>query len=242
MTCLGSWKLTIQVVSYVVCTLSALGSLLIVLSYFCFKTLRSKTRLLLVNISIMDFGVGCSNLVGIAVGYERHIVNVNATDPVLDSGAERLCLAQAFFADWCTHASIIWTILLSVYIYLLITHSESLFTKYALTAFYPIGYGLPLILSLWFLNTGRLGYTPYNFAGWCSIVGDSASEVYVTFIGYDLWIYLTFILVPVLSLSVHCNIREKVGLHAYIICKACACTEFIYPVFDFSLHNPRKLD
>ena len=41
-----------------------------------------------------------------------------------------------------------------------------------------------------------------------------ARHIYVEVISYDLWVYLMFILVPVLSISVHFQIRSEVSLHA----------------------------
>ena len=207
----SSELLSVRVTSIVVCALSILGSLLIILSYVCFKTLRSNVRLVLVNLSIMDFGVGCANLFGIVYDYDTHLVN--GSDQ-LSYNAEQVCLAQAFFAIWCTHASIIWTILLSAYLYLLIAHQRSLYTKYAFLSFFALGYGVPLMSALWLLCTKRLGYSPLDSGGWCTITATDINgknpNIYVTAVGYDLWIYLSFVLVPMFCLAVHLRIRDKV--------------------------------
>ncbi len=61
----------VRVVVGITCTLSIIGSLLIILSYLCFRDLRSRARLILVHISIMDCGVGLSNLIGAWVYFDR---------------------------------------------------------------------------------------------------------------------------------------------------------------------------
>ena len=203
----------VHFISIVVCVLSMLGSLLIILSYIVFKkTLRSGVRLILVHISIMDFGVGFANLFGIVYGYESHLSNTNSSSQLTGS-ALYVCNTQAFFAIWCTYASIIWTILLSVYLYLLIAHQHSLFTRHAFLPFYVLGYGGPLILIVWLYCTNRIGYAPFDTAGWCGVTFTNYKgqepKLYVTALGYDLWIYLSFVLVPVLCVAVHLRIERR---------------------------------
>ena len=205
----------VQDTSIVVCVLSIIGSLLIIFSYIVFKSIRSNIRFLLVNLSLMDFGVGCANLVGILYDYESHLRNSSdQSSRILTDSAQRVCQAQAFFADWCTHSSIIWTILLSAYLYLLVAYQRSTYTTYVFLSFYFFGYGVPLISSLWLLLTHRLGYAPYNSAGWCTVqltdISGRNPNIYLTAMSYDLWIYLSFVLVPVFCLAVHLRIRDKV--------------------------------
>eukprot|EP00731_Ephydatia_muelleri_P008620 Em0004g958a len=162
----------------------------------------------------MDFGVGCANLVGILYDYESHLRNSSdQSSRILTDSAQRMCQAQAFLADWCTHSSIIWTILLPAYLYLLVTYQRSTHTKYVFLSFYFFGYGVPLISSLWLLLTHRLGYAPYNSAGWCTVqvtdISGRNPNIYLTAMSYDLWIYLSFVLVPVFCLAVHLRIRDK---------------------------------
>ena len=54
------------------CSLSALGSLLILLSYVCFKQLRSRPREILMHIAIMDLGVSLANLIGDVVYFDQY--------------------------------------------------------------------------------------------------------------------------------------------------------------------------
>lgn len=214
----------IRIVVMVTCGLSMLGSLFIILSYVLFRTLRSRARQILLHISVMDFGVAAVNLIGAAAYFDRyfsrpdclgtdihahpHICPVNAT-------IKNLCTAQAFFAAYFTYSSVLWTIALSLYLYFLIVHHGTKRAKYILLFSYFFCYLMPALLSLWLVFTGRLGYAPYNSGGWCTLIlkdpWTGKPNVYVTVIGYDLWIYLAFILVPVLSISVHLYIRQEVS-------------------------------
>lgn len=231
-----------------VCLLSVIGSLLIIFSYVFFKSLRSRARLILVHLSIADLGVGLANLVGNFIYFDRfyftanevpiHNQTVNVSlfseDSDLDMpcvsfhqpsniAIRQLCVSQAFIAHYFTHASILWTISLAVFLYFLIVHNTTKLANYSLTLSYPLCYLLPLLVCIWLVVTDRFGYSPAN-TGWCSILIVNAEtdkpDIYAAAFGYDLWIYLGMILVPILYLAVQLYIREKVSyntsLYVYV--------------------------
>ena len=210
----------------VTCGLSLVGSLLIMLSYVCFRSLRTRARLILVHISIMDFGVAASNLIGAAVYFDRFYQNPTCFDegnvsisvephicPVT-SAIHGLCVAQAFCAHFFTNGSILWTLGLSVYLYLLIVQHETQKAKRALYFCYFACYLAPMALTIWMLLSGRLGYSPYNSGGWCSIISNNPDNnhvnMFTTILAYDLWICLAIVLISTLSVSVHFYIRNQV--------------------------------
>ena len=55
----------------VTCFLSVIGSLVIICSYAFFKSLRNRSRLILVHLSVVDLGVGITNLIGNLVYFDR---------------------------------------------------------------------------------------------------------------------------------------------------------------------------
>lgn len=213
------------------CCLSIIGTLLIIISYACFKSLRSRARLVLVHLSLMDFGVSVANLVGNLIyfdGYyidripasENHEKVTNSVCEVYhlpDSIAiQRLCTAQALLAHYFTYSSVLWTINLAVFIYFIIVHHRSsYYSKVSLRISYFFCYGIPILLCLWLLCTHRLGYSPHNGL-WCSIVFDKpgglGKDTFAAFFSYDLWIYLAFIVVPIFFVAVNLFIRDKVCL------------------------------
>lgn len=213
-------QIGVRIAVWITCSLSMLGALLIIFSYVCFKSMRSKAREILVHISIMDFLVAASNLTGAAVNFDKFYSCTKLTDSCSSypTSVDYWCKTQAFFAIYCTLGSVLWTISLSVYLYFFIVHHGTKKAKYSLYFSYFFCYLLPLVLTVWLLLTGKLGYSPYQSAGWCGpIFTDPATgiqHVYVEVISYDLWVYLTFILVPVLSISVHFYIRSEVSLNA----------------------------
>ena len=215
---------SVRVVTGITCILSMLGAVLIILSYIMIKELRTKAREILVNLSLMDFMVAAANFTGVVANFdnylvdETHIVYSNWTYNIVHN----LCLTQASFAVYGTVSSILWTIAIAVYIYLMIMYDRAPVARKATYAFYVICYGIPLITTLWFALTRKLGYSPYGGSGWCSLVvkdqQTGKDQPLVAVFGNDIWIYLTIILVPVLFLSIHFYLRSEVVSFCHYWC------------------------
>lgn len=237
-------NLSVRIIVFVTCSLSMLGALLIVLSFACCKDLRSRGRQILVNISIMDFGVAASNLSGAAVYFDQffqqqtcincttypsvivtpsHCHNGHQTTPYdtvmcpKSATIMYLCLAQACFSAYFTYGSILWTNSLCLYLYFRIVHNGTKISQYCLYISYIFCYTMPLLLTLWLALTGRLGYSPYESSGWCSILlmhpETKKRDIYASVFGYNLWIIVTFIFIPILSCAVHMNVKTTVSFN-----------------------------
>lgn len=200
--------------------LSVVGSLLIALSYICFKDLRTKVREILMHIAFMDLGVGISNLVGIGVNfgnYYRKCPDFQDSHCINSTWIYDLCLVQGSLAHYSTLGSILWTISLSMYLYILISQKGTREARLLVRFAYFFCYLMPVGIVLWQRYTGRIGYTPYESTGWCGTIsvrpnrsGGEKRDVYASIFSYNLWICLTFILIPVLSIAAHLYIRDEV--------------------------------
>ena len=238
-------ELWVRGVSMASCALSIVGSLLIIASFLCFKELRSLGRQILVNISAMDLGVAIANLVGAAVYFDAHyhlesqqncttkyvpVLSAPNVDDIPDiaikggvmcpesAAIDGLCISQAFFSCYFTYASILWTNTLSCYLYFRIVHSGTNLASYLLHFSYVFCYVFPVILCVWLVMANKLGYSPYESSGWCSIImkdpiDPSRKDVFVSIFGYNLWIMLSFVLIPLLSLSVYFYVRNEVSVN-----------------------------
>ena len=195
----------LRVVAGLTCALSLFGSLLILLSYACFKQLRSRPREILMHISVMDLGVSLANLIGDVVFFGQYyhvsapaVTDINSTLQYLTTQSDTnlassqtsraeftanpsyidgFCRAQAFFAAYFTMGSIFWTVFLGLYIYLFLLYNKSnpKLPIKTLVASYFFNYSVPLLLSLWLVFTHRLGYTPYNASRWCTLIVNDPS-------------------------------------------------------------------
>ena len=208
---------TLRTVVGVSCSLSILGSLLIILSYILFKKRRTRAREILLHISLMDLGVALANLIGLSVYFDQyyasHLIDKSHEVPTYIDG---LCRTQAFFAAYCTYGSILWTIALAGFLYFLIIHHKTRIAIYFFWFSHIVCYVLPLLVSLWLVLTKRLGYSPMDSSGWCTLINRDLltrnADIFITVFGNDLWIYLAIVTIPTLYLSIRCYLANQVSI------------------------------
>jgi len=63
-------------------------------------------------------------------------------------------------------------------------------------------------------------------------------HIYVRVLGYDLWIYLTFLIVPVLSITAHLHIRDKVSMSSVYYTYTALCYS-VYCCVYYSVYCSR---
>ena len=201
----------------ITCILSMIGAFLIILSYVLIKDIRTKAREILVHLSLMDFMAAAANFTGVVVNFDDYLNTL--TDNVTTTHEyvvmNNLCKSQAFFAMYGTISSVLWTICIAIYVFLRIMLEAKSIAQKAVYVFYCICYGLPFILSVWFVVTGKLGYAPYGGSGWCSVILYNATTgerfSMRTVFANDIWIYLTIILVPLIFISLKFYLRHEVN-------------------------------
>ena len=224
----------IRVVVALVCLLSVFGSVLIILSFICFKELRSRGRQILFHISVMDLGVGLANLTGCLVYFDQYYYETLPSNCTLspysilpafpqDNSPEKmwcpqsllvrdLCVLQASLALYFTLGSIFCSNCLSVYLYFRIVHMGNKLVVHVFRFSCFLSYCLPLFVTIWLLLTGRLGFSPYESEGWCSIILENPStqerDLFASVFGYNIWIIITFIVIPLLSLAIHVHVKQ----------------------------------
>jgi len=208
-------------VSGSICILSILGSLAIILTYVLVKDIRSKARELLVHISLMDITYSTANLVGLALPYHEQLDDRNnePNTSAHHSTYYSVCKAQAFIAVYGTIGSVLWTLGLAVYLYYRIVSRDGDVTRRLCRVLYVVCYALPLYATLWLLIDDWLGY-PHNVlagAGWCSFKDDVSTIV--TFMTYDIWIWLGILILVPLYFIIHIHIKEQVCLIVCILHK-----------------------
>ena len=216
--CYRSESTSLRAVVGVTCALSMVGASLIILSYCLIPDIRTKGREILLNLSLMDFVAAASNCTGIAVDFQRYLggngdPNSNSSNSSSDSingVMNRLCMAQAVFAQYSTVSSILWTVCLAVYIYLCVMMPNKRVPLRSVLVFYLLSYGLPLIVSIWYLTTGKLGFDHIGGSGWCTVKLQPGKFI-TPFFTNDLWVYLTIFLVPVVFVALHYHLKREVS-------------------------------
>ena len=196
--------------------LSMFGALLIILSYIAIKDIRTNARFILLHLSVGDFGVGFVNLLGATIYYEKFIKKA-CCDPHSElltcETYIGLCKTQAFFASFFTIASILWTLVLAIYVYVLVIDTSRTLSNTLMRFSYFVCWGLPFVVSLWFVLTERLGNTRVGGGGWCSLRAsdrDGNISVFTVLFGSDLWVMTTFLLILILYSTTHCFLKVQV--------------------------------
>ena len=204
----------IRTVVGITCCLSIIGSLLIILSYIV-QNKRTKTREILVHISVLDLGVSLANLIGVSVYFDQYYHDVAGTFEA-SKHIDNMCKTQAFFAAFCTLGSVFWTTALAGYLYVIIFyHKEPKYSIIFVRLCYFLCYGLALAVSLWLLLRKKLGYAPYDSSGWCSLIAKDPetgeNDLLVVIFAHDLWMILSIFLIVVLCVVVRIFIANQVG-------------------------------
>lgn len=206
----------IKIIAGLTCILSMCGSSCIVLSYICYKQLRSKAREILVHLSLMDFVSSLAMLVGILMNFSAN-ANHNFSDD-LSVTFKTLCTIQGTFLVYSDLAALLWTISISIYCYLLLMLENGAVAHRSVYGCYLVCYGLPLITAVWYAATGKLGYSPNRGSGWCTLNlrEESTSREFILLFGYDFWAWVAIILLPVIAISLIVHQRLKVHAHVCV--------------------------
>ncbi|XP_062505191.1 G-protein coupled receptor 157-like isoform X2 [Corticium candelabrum] len=95
------------------------------------KDLRTTSRLLLVFLSLMDFGTALSNSIGMVAGFKETTTG---------------CQVQAAFAIFCSLSSYFWTAAIALYLYFTIVRDQQFVAKKLVKVFHVVAWGIPLII------------------------------------------------------------------------------------------------
>ena len=207
--------------------LSILGASLIIFTYLAYPELRTTLRQILLNLSIADFISATANLVGMSINF-YHYLDPRKTPYQNQSEVwQKLCLVQGGFAVFGTDSSILWTMSMALYMFVVVVLKRPEFgERLYLIGHYVFCWGLPAIITVVFGSVGWLGFEPYTTPGWCDIrttqrpSTPTSNETYTVApvaIRYSLFLYTSFILLPPMFVAIRCSLSRMVKTHNYNI-------------------------
>lgn len=183
-----------------VCVLSALGSILIISSWMFFKSIRSRSRHILVCLSVADLGVAISNATGL-----------------LGSHHPDICEWQAGAASFFGASCLLWTIALAFYLFAAVVLQWQVIKQVKIMiAFYVICWGIPVIVTSLLIGLSLLGGDPSemtSWQGWWCLLKSNISHVdsaVFIFLCSELWACLAYIVVPILYFLTRRHIHREV--------------------------------
>ena len=143
--------LSLQVIVGAVSVLSLLGSALILLTFVCFKDLRTTARHFLANLSVADSILAASHLVGLLANYRRFICSSET-----DAG-DALCAVQAAATMFATLATFAWTLAIAVYMCSIVVFRRRA-AVWSVGLSYAACWGIPAALVIGYGSAGYLGF------------------------------------------------------------------------------------
>lgn len=152
-------------VSMVSSSFSCVGSLLIVLSYWVLKELRTTAQKVITLLSVTDFLTATGYLIA---GW-NFLTHFNETDRIKCDSFRIVCEAQSFITTWSTLCSFGWTVALALHFYLTVRYcKQELISKIVIFENIVI-WSVPTVIVVVLLATHNLGYTRYATSNWCYV-------------------------------------------------------------------------
>lgn len=198
-------------VTMVSCTFSCLGSVLIVLTFFVLKDMRTGAQKIITLLAIADLISAVGYIIGSA-NYLRHR-NLPRTQ---DCGSfSQVCVGQATVTTYSSLVSFLWTVILALYFFLIIVFKRVKVASNLMIIYNIIAWGGPLAIVIPLLALGKLGYSHFAASNWCyvkdaehrALSSDIETTVIILMAG-KLWEILSYILVSVLYVVITVNISR----------------------------------
>ena len=194
---------------------SCLGSILIVVTFFALKDMRSGAQKIITFLAIADF----VSAAGYIVGSVNFLTHFNKTDHKQCQVFQDLCVAQATFTSWSSLVSFLWTAILAFYFYLIIVYRRVQVAARLMPLYHILAWGAPLFIVIPLVATGHLGYAPYAASNWCFVrdnhyadrgLKSDLDEIIIILFNGKLWEILTYVVVTVLFILISAHVA-KVG-------------------------------
>ena len=183
---------------------SCLGSILIVVTFFALKDMRSGAQKIITFLAFADF----VSAAGYIVGSSNFLTHFNKTDHKECQVFQDICVTQATFTSWFMLTSFLWTVILAFYFYLIIVYQRVAVAARFMPLYHIVAWGLPAFIVVPLMATSHLGYAPYAASNWCFVKdtgyarsGLKTNPVEIIVILFDgkLWEILTYVIITVLS-------------------------------------------
>lgn len=182
-----------QVVVLISCTLSFLGSSLIIITYIAWSDLRTTPRKLLVWLSVSDWLSAVSYAYGVG-----KVFHADAVD----------CVVQGAISTFANTSSFFWTVAIAVYLYVFIVRSNKRAADSLVLFFHLISWGVPLAITSAALCLNKIGYDASEVSvGWCWVKIEASDHVMWMLLTGKIWEFLAYVTLPVLYILIKRHIH-----------------------------------
>ena len=191
---------------------SCLGSILIVVTFFALKDMRTGAQKIITFLALADF----VSAVGYIVGSVNFVIHYNKTEHKECQVFEDICVAQATLTGWSMLTSFLWTTILAFYFYLIIVYRRVQVAARLMPLYHIVAWGFPLLIIIPVVATSHLGYAPYAASNWYFVkntnfrrgLKTNMTEFIVILFEGKLWELLTYMIISVLFILVASHIAK----------------------------------
>ena len=138
---------------------SIVGCLLIILTYWCWRDLRTTSRTILLCIAIADLTTALGYVFGSSTylhcefyGISRYHCNIDKSGLGMSSKCRStyadMCRWQSFVTTWSSVCSFFWTTILAFYLYMTIVHKLYKLVRKMMPLFHVLSWGVSLALCI----------------------------------------------------------------------------------------------
>lgn len=188
-----------QILSAISASLSIVGSVALISSYFAWKEIQTTSRKILVFISFSDLFTAAGNMFSI----------LNPT-----SLSKELCEAQSFITTTSTLCSFFWTTYLGLYLFLSVGRRHFRLAENLMLVFHITSWGIPLAIVTTALVEHKLGSDKdFVTGGWCWINSNANDKLFWMLITGKAWEIAAYTLIAVLFSTIKCHIRREIRHH-----------------------------
>jgi G protein-coupled receptor 157 len=195
-------------VAIVSCTFSCLGSVLIILTFFILKDMRTGSQKIITFLAIADL----ISAVGYIIGSANYLHHRNSTTDCGDF--IKVCEGQATVTTYSSLVSFILTVILALYFFLIMVFKRVRVASNLIILYNIIAWGGPLVVVIPLLAFKRLGYSHYAASSWCYVkdvnktLTKDAESIVVILMAGKFWEILSYIVVSVLYVVITVHIGK----------------------------------
>ncbi|XP_029910724.1 G-protein coupled receptor 157 [Myripristis murdjan] len=191
-----------QVAVLISCTLSFLGSSLIICTYIIWPDLRTTPRKLLVYLSLADWLSALSYAYGVWRVFDSDSVD---------------CVAQGAISTFANTSSFFWTVAIAIYLYVFIVRSNQRLADSLVLFFHLVSWCVPLAITVAALCLNKIGYDASEVSvGWCWVRIQAPDRVLWMLLTGKIWEFLAYLTLPVLYILIKRHIhRAHAALSEY---------------------------
>lgn len=191
-------------IAIISCTFSCLGSILIILTFFMLKDMRTGSQKIVTMLAIADF----ISATGYIIGSANYLQHQNSTSATGCGDFNKVCIGQATVTTYSSLVSFLWTVILAFYFFLIIVYKRAKVASRLMAIYSVIAWLGPLSIVVPLLACGKLGYSHYAASNWCYVKGDEKAltsdweMTLIILVAGKFWEISSYILVTILCVAI----------------------------------------